>query len=89
MVPEAAGAKLGAPFGAVVVVLVLVAAANGPLATSDTATRAPTTRAGRRAWFTRRTVLYICVSFLLFQAGQVQSLRNASMGARRAARDAG
>ena len=60
MVPEAAGAKLGAPVGAVVVVL--LAAANGPLAMSDTATRVPTTRAGRRAWFSRRTVLSICVS---------------------------
>ena len=44
---------------------------TGALATSDTASRVPTTRVGRKAWLSSRTVLSISVSFLLLQTGRV------------------
>ena len=44
------------------VVFVLLAAINGALATSDTASRVPTTRVGREACLSSRTVLSISVS---------------------------
>jgi hypothetical protein len=88
--PEAVLAAVVLVVAAAVVVVVALAAAGDPpqaAAMSATTTRVPTTAPGWRALLSGKAILFILSSY--FQAGQVQSLRNASMGANRAARDAG
>jgi hypothetical protein len=58
-------------------------------ATSETAIKVPVTRTERRAVPDLVTILLITCPILYLPGGWAQSLRKASMGAKRAARDAG